>query len=860
MRSSSGLSFALALVLTLLFTTTAFAAQPHSWCVSGAPLVQGGGPDATTNTIVGNVCGNFPGCCSTRWGLSCVQNAARYARDTVGAGDVCGRFAWAQGPIPGTGQFYPRDFNLFVTAGQANGIRDTEGPVAASGAINFSFFHVNNKRREPVALLGGGAVTLQSGTVNGKAIYRTTFSDPQVTYNDFLRPTAPTNPSPIDFAATASKLIAMSQAIKGYTAIPATKTFSTVNFTGTDPELNVFSLPSSMLTGTTTYAFSVPAGSQVIVNVLGTSAAMANAGISGVPAALTLWNFPDATTLSISSVGFAGSILAPNATANLQNGSVAGTVVVRAAAPANVELYMAPYHVPSALGATAVDVDSSWSFTGYVSDDKTAADFTFEAGFTEVIGGGYVAESQNRTTPTHRVWYSFTPAQLQAKTKPLVVFFNGGPGAATSSILFPFNTGNFTLDPAVAGANKIVGTNPGARWSSFANLLYIDAPATGFSYPVQSGGSKPSIGIDLDRDAGVFNIVLLRFLKRHPEILANRVIIAGESYGGVRATFMLQHLYNYAALGTTGSPYIDLQVSNEETDYFSRVFGTTAPTAAQIATKFGHQALIQPAVAGNAQFLNLSVGTQHEFNYAANCLSPTCNSMIPGAPGGGLPTCDAYNCDKGPSFSADLENTATTNLAVVNVLSTAVGANVRNIEWMKATSRTNAYGRNQGDIVPSPDMATVFGTLPSAEDNYFLSFNDSVNDGYPSAGSWADAGPSLRSAIAFANHLHNGVTTFITAAKFDLVIQSAEIPYGLAFLSQTQPSLAAILPGSVGYDPAWATGLPRPGAFFLFYTANGSDSRTVTMPHVYNSGHGVTMRTPVEFLSDVKQWYNASPH
>jgi choice-of-anchor A domain-containing protein len=851
MRSSSGLSFALALVLTLLFTTAAFAAQPHSWCVAGAPLVLGGGPDTTTNTIVGNVCGNFPGCCSTRWGLSCVQNAARYARDTVGAGDVCGRFAWAQGPIPGTGQFYPRDFNLFVTAGQANGIRDTQGPVAASSNINFSFFHVNNHRREPIALLGGGAVTLQSGTVNGKAIYRTTFSDPQVTYSDFLRPTAPTNPSPIDFPATAAKLIAMSQAIKGYTAIAATKANNTVTFAGTDPELNVFSLPSTMLTGTTTYTFNVPAGSQVIVNVLGTSAAIANAGLQGVPAALTLWNFPDATTLSISSVGFAGSILAPNATANLQNGSVAGTVVVKAATPANVELYMARYHVPSTLGARALDVDGSWSFTGYVSDDKTAHDFAAEAGFMEVIGGGYVAESQNRTTPTHRVWYSFTPAQIQAKTKPLVIFFNGGPGAATSSILFPFNTGNWTLDPAVAGANKIVATNPGANWSTFANLLYIDAPATGFSYPVQSGTSKPSVGIDLDRDAGVFNIVLLRFLKRHPEILANRVIIAGESYGGVRATFMLQHLYNYASLGTTGSPYIDLQVSNEERDYFSRVFGTTTPTVTQIATKFGHQALIQPAVAGNAQFLNLSVGTPQQFNYAGNCLSPTCSNLIPGAPGGGLPTCDAYNCDKGPTFSADLENTATTNLAVVNTLSTAVGANVRNIEWMKATSRTNAYGRNQGDIVPSPDMTAVFGALPSAEDNYFLSFNDAVNDGFPGAGSWSDSGPSLRTATSFANHLHNGVTTFITAAKFDLVIKSAEIPFGINQLG--------FLGGGVGYDQAFPTGLPRPGAFSLFYDAALTDGRTVTMPHVYNSGHGVTMRTPIDLLSDVKQWYNASP-
>jgi len=59
-------------------------------------------------------------CCSSRWSLACVQKAADYAL-TLHAGDVCGRYAWAQGPIANTQQYYPRDFSLF-TWGDATGL------------------------------------------------------------------------------------------------------------------------------------------------------------------------------------------------------------------------------------------------------------------------------------------------------------------------------------------------------------------------------------------------------------------------------------------------------------------------------------------------------------------------------------------------------------------------------------------------------------------------------------------------------------------------------------------------------------------------------------------------------------------
>jgi len=121
---------------TLFLPALGIASEPHSWCVPGAGLNTDGSTDATTNKIVDYVCGlspkgsgGFGDCCvqtagilsTPRWGLACVQKAADYAMNTLKAGDVCGRYAWAQGPIANTQQYYPRDFNLF-TLGDATGL------------------------------------------------------------------------------------------------------------------------------------------------------------------------------------------------------------------------------------------------------------------------------------------------------------------------------------------------------------------------------------------------------------------------------------------------------------------------------------------------------------------------------------------------------------------------------------------------------------------------------------------------------------------------------------------------------------------------------------------------------------------
>jgi hypothetical protein len=106
-----------------------------------------------------------------------VQAAAIYGMYT-GVGDYCGRYAWRQGPIANTQQYYPRDFNLFTLgdakglSGDATGLVDVAGPVAAQGNITASSFSLNGIQQGPVALVAKGNIDLKvGGTVWGSVSY-----------------------------------------------------------------------------------------------------------------------------------------------------------------------------------------------------------------------------------------------------------------------------------------------------------------------------------------------------------------------------------------------------------------------------------------------------------------------------------------------------------------------------------------------------------------------------------------------------------------------------------------------------------------------------------------------------------------
>jgi choice-of-anchor A domain-containing protein len=867
MRLLIGFLFPAVVLSTLLIPATGKTDEAHSWCVPGAAKSPNGSSDRNTNLVVTQVCSQigFESCCKDRWSLWCVQEGADWARTQSAIGDVCGRYTWSQGQIGSSGQLYPQDFSLITLAGGASGFRDMWGPVAANGdvtpATGFSLNGGSNK--QPLAILATGNVTLTSGTVYGSVEYGKSYTPKLVTYANGGSASKLPNPSPINFGTLSTNLATMSSALNAYppTASASRPTGSpTVTFTGTDPEMNVFSLTTDQIKGATSFSFNVPAGSAAIINVsgknttVGTNAYFVYAGFNGTPSvppnSKILWNFPDAKVLQISGMYFPGSILAPVAQATLLNGAINGTVVVHDTLNAATEFHWFPYQgFTCSRGCLCWDTTWSCSRDTYIDDSGSVVFPAPEAGFFDLTGGSYWSldkshTSVNRTSPEHRIWYSFQPASSTPATKPLAVLFNGGPGAATSAFLFSFNTGPFTLDPTWAGSQPIVA-NPNS-WTQFANLLYIDAPGTGFSYPMGlAANNYPNVGIDLDRDAASVLDVVVRFLHRHPLIQKNPIVLVGESYGGTRAVLMLEHLFNYQDLNQTNS--LDQALYNDLVTHFTAVFGLSNPTPDQIATQFSHQVLIEPAVAGQHQ---VDAGHALSFPLPGCQQEATCNPNLVS------PSCDLDLCSQPTGTYLAYVQSGAKQLTTIAVLQQALGIDPTTIYWLTPSTRTLAYGRAGLDIystiIPAQQITSLLGPL-DPNDNYLLMDNGAVLNNFQGYDANARWWTDNTIGTSFLNNVRY-VKTFITNAGLDISIPAAGIPPAL-----NNNDYANLVSNAI-WETNAPSGATRMGVIEVTYQAGMASpaTRDIRFPPYTSAGHSVSIYQPADLLADVMAWYSST--
>ena len=117
------------------------------------------------------------------------------------------------------------------------------------------------------------------------------------------------------------------------------------------------------------------------------------------------------------------------------------------------------------------------------SDNPVPVQTRSEAGFSEIEPISFSFQQEglrtlNYTSSRARLFYSFQPAESDARNKPLFVLLNGGPGCATTTNFFSMNTATYTLDKERTGGEPCK-KNP-YSWTQLGNLLYIDAPNTDF--------------------------------------------------------------------------------------------------------------------------------------------------------------------------------------------------------------------------------------------------------------------------------------------------------------------------------------------------------------------------------------------
>lgn len=230
-------------------------------------------------------------------------------------------------------------YNVFIFGNMTESNVDSEGRIAVGGNANFTNFGVGstfsgNPSSAGNTLVVGGNLSYNGGEVHyGSVVYGGTLTGAVSAPNGTV-----TQGGVIDFAAAQSTLTSSSAFWSTLTPTGSTiNEFGGIKLIGTNTDLNVFSLSGSALNSAWGVTIDAPSGSTVLVNIDGAVNDFDNLGINfqdinndstGITTKQkVLYNFHQATSLSISGISVQGSILAPHAAVSFGNGNVEGNLI-----------------------------------------------------------------------------------------------------------------------------------------------------------------------------------------------------------------------------------------------------------------------------------------------------------------------------------------------------------------------------------------------------------------------------------------------------------------------------------------------------------------------------------------------------
>jgi hypothetical protein len=367
-----------------------------------------------------------------------------------------------------------------------------------------------------------------------------------------------------------------------------------------------------------------------------------------------------------------------------------------------------------------------------------------------------------RSSPA-RLWYVFQPADEDPGSKPLFVFFNGGPGGATSSGLLAANTArNAVFRDENTGEAAIVPN--ASSWTRVGNLLHIDSRTAGFSYSLMDDpgdelrrqGEFDAQNYESFTDGADFVRLLLRFLAAHPSIKGNRVVLVPESYGGTRTIVMLHVLLYYEDYANGRSIYQNPGLVEEIRAHYDAVFpqyaGGTVPPGA-VASQFGHQILIQTSLSWYYQKLVQAEMLEAPGSLLDRLAEETGIPYIrykdlPGDVPNPTPTQilnhiydyldrigrDPYICSRPSSFFNRHRAAAAGFLTQIETLNAMIGVNAAEIGDLYASARTKAYKTKTAAPAGSIAAAALAGNslrMPKHSAGKNLSSTGSVVQGTP---------------------------------------------------------------------------------------------------------------------------------
>lgn len=166
----------------------------------------------------------------------------------------------------------------------------------------------------------------------------------------------------------------------------------------------------------------------------------------------------------------------------------------------------------------------SFTFSSFSSFASNASDrIRTLPGFgkvTDVEFAGSLPIVKKNNSTTGNLFYWYVENQKKDPQVPLVLWLNGGPGAASMYGFFKEN------GPYEVQVNQTLTKRP-YSWTLAADYLVIDQPAgVGLSYGEQTTYANEAEAIDQLYSA------LQLFFTRHPGLKVKSIYLAGESYAG----------------------------------------------------------------------------------------------------------------------------------------------------------------------------------------------------------------------------------------------------------------------------------------------------------------------------------------
>jgi carboxypeptidase C (cathepsin A) len=238
----------------------------------------------------------------------------------------------------------------------------------------------------------------------------------------------------------------------------------------------------------------------------------------------------------LNSLGFLSMIVTASALAQGHPAEKTATTTTVVAEPAAKPTALAPDSISEGsvtVGGKTIEYKTVAGLLTVGSNDKQDAMLGLDGKLLADSGVELPAKPEDAPATARMFYTAYFAKGVEPGMRPVVFLYNGGPGSATMFLrmasMGPVRVVIPDLEHLTGGPYKIV-SNPYSLLD-VADLVFIDAPGTGYSRVMGKDALKSFYGID--EDAHAFDRFIRRFLTKYDRWNSPKFLF-GESYGTTR--------------------------------------------------------------------------------------------------------------------------------------------------------------------------------------------------------------------------------------------------------------------------------------------------------------------------------------